>query len=200
MGKMRLEMLILLWLALFLSPVLSQQSSMMDELSVMSVSEECGKWKINFNWSDMDEYKSSVSHGDSASGKTEVATDTLILSTSTGAAHVLKLSVITYSKSDPSQVSMSAMANLANSTLIKSGVCNGIDLVGRTIDGQQGIFASGLKCPTNEPVYVAIYPVEYHLDRPDGVLESTAIGLILSTYDRDVTDRFVSSVNILQIK
>jgi hypothetical protein len=200
MGKMRLEMLVLLWLAFFLSPALSDQDSMMDELSVMSVSEECGKWRISFNWSDMDEYKSSVSHGDSASGKTEVATDTLILSTSTGAAHVLKLSVITYSKSDPSQVSMSAMANLANSTLVKSGVCDQINLAVRMIDGQQGIFASGLKCPTNEPVYAAVYPVEYHLDRPGGVLESNAIGAILSTYNLEVTERFVSSVDILQVK
>lgn len=190
----------LLWLAFILSPVLSEQGSMMDELSVMSVSEECGKWRINFNWSDMDEYKSSVSQGESASGNTEVATDTLILSSSTDRDNVLKLSVITYSRSDPSQVSMSTMIGLANGTLVKSGVCREIDLAGRMIDGKQGVFASGLKCPTNETVYVAVYPVEYHLDRPGGVLESNAIGLVLSTYDRDVTERFVSSVDIQQIK
>jgi len=190
----------LLWLAFILSPVLSEQGSMMDELSVMSVSEECGKWRINFNWSDIDEYKSSVSQGESASGNTEVATDTLILSSSTDRDNVLKLSVITYSRSDPSQVSMSTMIGLANGTLVKSGVCREIDLAGRMIDGKQGVFASGLKCPTNETVYVAVYPVEYHLDRPGGVLESNAIGLVLSTYDRDVTERFVSSVDIQQIK
>ena len=173
---------------------------MMDELTVTSVSEDCGKWKVSFNWSDMDEYKSSASHGDSNSGKVAIATDALTLASASDNAKVLKVSVIMYSKSDASLIDNTRMRVLANSTLSKSNVCKEINVIGRVIDGRSGIFASGLKCPMNEPVYVAVYPLDYHLDRPGGVLASNAIGLILSTYDLDATERFINSVKIVQIK
>jgi len=172
----------------------------MDELAVTSFSEDCGKWKVSFNWSEMDEYESSVSHGDSTQGKTAIATDALILESPSDKSKILKVSVITYSKSDESLISQSNLMALANGTLTKSKVCKDINVADRVIGGQLGIFASGLKCPTNEPVYVAVYPLEYHLDRPGGVLASTAIGLILSTYGQEATERFINSVKILQIK
>jgi hypothetical protein len=77
---------------------------MMDELSVTSVSEDCGKWKVSFNWSEMDEYKSSVSHGDSTSGKVAIATDALTLASASDKAKILKVSVIMYSKNDASLI------------------------------------------------------------------------------------------------
>jgi hypothetical protein len=49
-------------------------------------------------------------------------------------------------------------------------------------------------------IYAAVYPVTYNLDRPDGVLKSDALGVILSTYDMDDTVRFLDSVKIVQIK
>jgi hypothetical protein len=173
---------------------------MIDELAVTSVSEDCGKWRISFNWSEMDEYKTSVSHGDSATGKVAIATDALTLAHASDKAKVLKFSVIMYSKSDASLINQSSLMALANGTLIKSKVCKEINASERVIGGRLGIFASGLKCPINEPVYVAVYPVEYHLDRPGGVLASTAVGLILSTYSQEATERFINSVRVAQIK
>ena len=188
----------MLGLALLLA--VQGQGSMMDELAVTSVSENCGKWKVSFNWSEMDEYASSVSHGDSTSGKVNIATDALTLESKSNRAKTLKVSVITYSKSDASLINHTRMMALANSTLTKSNVCQEINVAERVIDSRSGIFASGLKCPMNEPVYVAVYPVEYHLDRPGGVLASTAVGLILSTYGQEATERFINSVKIVQIK
>ena len=192
----------LLGLAFGLALLLTMQGqgSMMDELAVTSVSEDCGKWKVSFNWSEMDEYKSSVSHGDSTSGKVAIATDALTLASASDNAKILKVSVIMYSKSDASLINQSSLMALANGTLAKSKVCKDINVTKRVIDGRSGIFASGLKCPMNEPVYVAVYPVEYHLDRPGGVLASTAVGLILSTYNQEATERFINSVKIVQIK
>jgi hypothetical protein len=190
--------LFLLGLALLLT--VQGQGTMMDELAVTSVSENCGKWKVSFNWSEMDEFASSVSHGDSTSGKVNIATDALTLESTSNRAKALKVSVITYSKSDASLINHTRMMALANSTLTKSNVCQEINVVERVIDSRSGIFASGLKCPMNEPVYVAVYPVEYHLDRPGGVLASTAVGLILSTYGQETTERFINSVKIVQIK
>lgn len=173
---------------------------MMDELSVSSLTRDCGKWRINFSWSDMDECGISVSHGDSASGKVAIATDTLTLKSSSDKSKVLKISVITYSRKDASLINRSSLMDLANGTLIKSKVCKDINIIERVIDGQPGIFESGLMCPMNEPVYVAVYPIEYHLDRPGGILESTAVGLILSTYGTEATERFIDSVRVLQLK
>jgi len=190
--------LFLLGLALLLT--VQGQGTMMDELAVTSVSENCGKWKVSFNWSEMDEYASSVSHGDSTSGKVNIATDALTLESTSNRAKALKVSVITYSKSDASLINHTRMMALANSTLTKSNVCQEINVVERVIDSRSGIFASGLKCPMNEPVYVAVYPVEYHLDRPGGVLASTAVVLIISTYGQETTERFINSVKIAQIK
>jgi hypothetical protein len=173
---------------------------MMDDLSVTSVSEDCGKWRIAFNWSDMDEYRSSVSHGDSTSGKVAVATDALTLESASDKSKILKISIITYSKNDASLINQSSMKALATGTLTKSKVCKDINISERVIDERSGIFGSGLKCPINERVYVAVYPVEYHLDRPGGILASTAVGLILSTYGQEATERFVNSVKVLQLK
>lgn len=192
--------LIGLMLSLALLLTMQVQSSMIDDLSVAPVSEDCGKWKIAFNWSDMDEYKSSVSHGDSTSGKVAVATDALTLESASDKSKILKISVIMYSKNDASLISQSSLMALANGTLAKSKVCKDINISERVIDGRSGIFCSGLKCPINEPVYVAIYPVEYHLDRPGGILASMAVGLILSTYGQEVTERFINSVKVLQLK
>jgi hypothetical protein len=192
----------LIGLALGLALLLTTQvqGSVMDELSVTPVSEDCGKWKIAFNWSDMDEYKSSVSHGDSTSGKVSIATDALTLESASDKSKILKISVIMYSKNDASLINQSRLMDLANGTLAKSKVCKEINITERMIEGRSGIFGSGLKCPINEPVYVAVYPVEYHLDRPGGILASTALGLILSTYGREATDRFIDSVKVLQLK
>lgn len=191
-----------LLLLLFLSilPAVQGQLPSITDLTVMNVNEECGKWMIKFNWSDMDEYDSSVAHSDSTSGKTAMQTDALTLASSSDKSRVLKVSVIMYSQNDPSQINKSSMIALANSTLTRSGVCQEINLTERLIEGRKGIYASGQKCTTGEAVYVAVYPVLYHLDRPGGVLASDAMGLILSTYDREVTERFLNSVKITQIK
>jgi hypothetical protein len=173
---------------------------MMDELSVSTLSRDFGKWRINFSWSDMDECGFSISHGDSASGKVAIATDAMTLASSRDKSKVLKISVIMYSRKDASLINRSILMDLANDTLTKSKVCKDINRTERVIDGKPGIFESGLMCPMNEPVYVAAYPIEYHLDRPGGILESTAVGLILSTYGTEATERFIDSVRVRQLK
>ena len=172
----------------------------MTDLTVATIKEEYGKWMVEFNWSDMDEYDRSIAHGDSTSGKTAIHTDTLTLASSLDRSKAIKVSVITYSQSDPSHVNMSSMTALANKTLADSDVCQDINTSERLIEGRMGIFTSGLKCRTGKMAYAVAYPVLYHLDRPDGVLPSDAMGLILSTYDREVTERFVNSIKIIQIK
>ncbi|HPS92737.1 MAG TPA: hypothetical protein PKV33_11300 [Methanothrix sp.] len=93
---------------------------MMDELSVSSLTRDCRKWRINFSWSDMDECGISVSHGDSASGKIAIATNTLTLKSSSDKSNVLKISVITYSRKDASLINRSSLMDLANGTLVTS--------------------------------------------------------------------------------
>ncbi|MDD1760011.1 MAG: hypothetical protein LUQ44_05340 [Methanothrix sp.] len=192
--------ILLAFLASFSWPAASGQLPSMTDLTVAAVQEEYGKWMVEFNWSDMDEYDRSVAHGDSTSGKTAVHTDTLTLASSLDRSKAIKVSVITYSQSDPSHVNMNSMTAMANNTLASLDVCQDINIVERLIEGRTGISASGLKCRTGKMVYAAVYPVLYHLDRPDGVLPSDAMGLILSTYDREVTERFVNSIKITQIK
>jgi hypothetical protein len=189
---------LLLFLTFFL--LSSAQASVMDDVSITHASENLDKWKISFNWSDMDGYKTSVSQGNSESGSVKTLVNTLILTSSEDTKKVMKISVIMYSKSAASQVSSSSMMTMANDTLTKSDVCGNISVEDRMIDGQDGIFAAGAKCPLGGPVYAAIFPVNYHLDRPGGVLDSNALALVLSTYDQEKTDRFVNSVKVEQIK
>jgi len=190
----------LLFSGLALLLIVTAEGSLMDELGIIRATEPCNKWNVSFNWSEMDDYVSSISHADSASGKATVATDTLTLASASDKTKVLKVSITMYSRSDASLANRSSMASLANTTLAKSKVCGEVNVMDREIDGQAGVFASGLKCPLNEPVYVAVYPVEYHRDRPGGVLASNALGLILSTYDQKATERFINSIRIEQVK
>ena len=180
--------------------IVPAQGSLMDELAITRATEPCNKWNVSFNWSEMDDYVSSVSHADSATDKATVATDTLTLASASDKTKVLKVSITMYTRSDASLANRSSMAALANTTLAKSKVCGEINVMDRQIDGQAGVFARGLKCPLKEPVYVAVYPVEYYRDRPGGVLASDALGLILSTYDQQATERFINSVKIEQVK
>ena len=196
----RAAIILLAFSASFSWPAASGQLPSMTDLTVATIKEEYGKWMVEFNWSDMDEYDRSIAHGDSTSGKTAIHTDTLTLASSLDRSKAIKVSVITYSKSDPSHVNMSSMTALANKTLADSDVCQDINVSERLIEGRMGIFTSGLKCRTGKMAYAVAYPVLYHLDRPDGVLPSDAMGLILSTYDREVTERFVNSIKIIQIK
>ena len=176
------------------------EASMMGDIDVSRVSEDCGKWRVSFNWSEMDEYKSSVSHGDSESGKEKIVTDTLIMTSLSDKSKVLKVSVIMYSDSNAAPINSSRLIALANETLLKSNVCKKISIVERLIDGRLGVSASGLRCPQEEPVSVAVYSVDYHLDRPGGVLASNAIGIILSSYDQEISDRLINSIKIEQTK
>jgi len=175
----------------------SGQASLMSDIGVTSVSEDCGRWKICFNWSEMDVYSSSVSHADSTSGKVKIMTDTLIM-TSSDKAKVVKVSVVTYSQRGAALINSSRLMALANETLSRSNVCGKMDTALRQINGRQGAFASGAKCPLGEPVYVAVFPVDYHLDRPGGVLASDGLGIVLSTYDQEIVDRLINSIKIEQ--
>jgi len=171
----------------------------MSDIDVSHLSLDCGKWRIGFDWSEMDEYKSSVSHGNSESADLKVSTDTLIMTASADRSKVIKVSVIMYPTSSEGLVGFPEMMAAANETLIKSGVCGNISIAPREIDGSRGVFARGEKCPRGEEVYASVYPVSYHLDRPGGILAASALGVILSTYDQERTERFVNSLKIEQM-
>jgi hypothetical protein len=191
---------LILLLCLTLFPLSSVQASVMDDVSIIHVAENFDKWKISFNWSEMDAYKRSESQGNSESGGVKTLVDTLVIASSDDNKKVMKVSVIMYSKGIASQVSSSGMMAMANESLSKSGVCGNVSVENRTINGHPGISASGAKCPLGEPVYAAVFPVSYHLDRPGGILNSNALAVVLSTYDLEKTDRFINSVKIEQIK
>lgn len=187
-------------LCLTLLVMAKAQASMMGDIDVSRVHEDCGKWQISFNWSEMDEYKSSISHGDSTSDKQKIATDTLTLTSLDKKPKVLKVTIIAYSYSQTNSVEYSQMTTLANETLKKSDVCKEIRIAQRMIEGRTGIFASGLTCPLEEPVLVAVYPLDYHIDGKGGVLVSNAIGIILSTYNQEIMNRLINSIKIEQMK
>jgi hypothetical protein len=187
-------------LGIALLMITGAQASMMGDIGVSRVYEDCGKWRVSFNWSEMDEYKSSVSHGDSESGKEKIVTDALIMTSLSDKSKVLKLSVLMYSESNAAPINSSRLMTLANETLLKSGVCKEIKIANRLIDGRLGVSASGLRCPLEEPVSVAVYSVDYRLDGPGGVLASDAIGILLSTYDQEISDRLINSIRIEQKK
>jgi hypothetical protein len=187
-------------LGIALLMITGAQASMMGDIGVSRVSEDCGKWRVSFNWSEMDEYKSSVSHGDSESEKEKIVTDALIMTSLSDKSKVFKVSVLMYSESNAAPINSSRLMTLANETLLKSGVCKEIKIANRLIDSRLGVSASGLRCPLEEPVSVAVYSVDYRLDGPGGVLASDAIGILLSTYDQEISDRLINSIRIEQKK
>ena len=189
-------MLILLVYLVLLIP--GVQASSMGDMDVYRATEVCGKWIVSFNWSEMDAYKTSASHGDSESGDVKISTDTLIMTSSTEKEKVAKIAITQYSSRDASLVNASRLMSLANETLSRSDVCGGSKTAMRSMDGKPGVFVSGIKCSSGDPIFAAAYPVDYHFDRPGGVLASDAIGVILSTYDQETTERLISSIKIEQ--
>jgi len=192
------SLIMMMCLVLLLMP--GAQTSSMGDMDVYRASEDCGKWRVSFNWSEMDAYKTSVSHGDTESGDIKILTDTLVLTSPAEKQRVVKVAVMQYSSRDPSIVNSSHLMSLANETLSKSGVCGGSKVAMRSVDGKLGAFASGIKCSSGEPVFTAAYPVDYYLDRPGGVLASDAIGVIISTYGQDATERLIGSIKIEQTR
>ena len=174
------------------------QASSMGDMDVYRATEDFGKWIVSFNWSEMDSYKTSISHGDSESGGVKISTDTLIMTSSAEKEKVVKVAVMQYSSRDASLVKANHLMSLANETLSRSGVCGGSKTAMRSMDGKPGVFVSGIKCSSGDPIFAAAYPVDYHFDRPGGVLASDAIGVILSTYDQETTERLISSIKIEQ--
>jgi len=170
----------------------------MVDVAVSAVSADAGQWKVSFNWSEMDEYGESVSHGDSVSGKVKISTDAIIMTSSADKSKVIKITIMKYSSKDPGLVNSSSQTKLAKDSLSKSGVCADITMKNGTIDGKPAIIASGIKCLTGETIYAAVYPLDYRFDRPGGVLGSNALGLILSTYGQKETERLLDSVKIEQ--
>ena len=170
----------------------------MGDVAVSTISADAGQWKVSFNWSEMDEYGESVSHGDSVSGKVKISTDAIIMTSSADKSKVIKITIMKYSSKDPGLVNSSSQTKLAKDSLSKSGVCADITMKNGTIDGKPAIIASGIKCLTGETIYAAVYPLDYRFDRPGGVLGSNALGLILSTYGQKETERLLDSVKIEQ--
>jgi len=178
--------------------VLSKAAASIDDMSVSGVSEPCGKWMVTFDWSDMDEYKKSVSHGDNEAGRIKVATDTLIITSAYDAGKVIKIAITKYSAKDDSLVNATSMAKLANETLLKSKVCGERSLSPRVIDGKSGIFVSGKRCSDGEPVFVCVYPVNYCFDGPGGSLPSSAVAVVSSTFKPETTERLLNTLRIVQ--
>lgn len=185
----------ILFIALLILP--AAQASMSD-LGVSGVSEQCGDWKVSFNWSVADEYKKSTSHGDSEAGGVKVATDTLIMTSATDPNRMAKIAIMKYSSRDSELVNTSILMVRADEALSKSKICKKLSAAARMIDGRPAAFVSGARCSDGEPVYVAVYPVSYFFDRSGRSLESDALGVIVSTYDLEKTERLIDSIKIDQ--
>jgi hypothetical protein len=192
-GYMRLAFI--LFLALLILPAM--QASMGD-LGVSGVSEQCGDWKVSFNWSVTDEYKTSTSHGDSEAGGVKVSTDTLIMTSATDPKKTVKIAIMKYSSRNSSLVNTSILMVRADEALLKSKICKKLSAAARMIDERPAAFVSGTRCSDGEPVYVAVYPVSYFFDRSGRSLESDALGVIVSTYDLEITEGLINSIKIVQ--
>lgn len=185
----------ILFIALLILP--AAQASMSD-LGVSGVSEQCGDWKVSFNWSVMDEYKMSTSHGDSEAGGVKVATDTLIIASAAEQNKMVKIAIMKYSSRDRALVNSSILMIRADEALSKSKICKKLSAAARMIDGRPAAFVSGARCSDGVPVYVAVYPVSYFFDRSGRSLESDALGVIVSTYELEITERLINSIKIEQ--
>ncbi len=165
---------------------------------VSFVTEPCGDWKVGFNWSNTDAYKRSVSHGDSETGGIKVATDTLAISSATDQGRMVKVAIMKYSSRDSSLINSSILMVRADEALSKSGVCKRLSTAARMIDGRPAALVSGERCSDGKPVYIAVYPVSYYFDRQGRALESDALGVIVSTYGPEITERLMNSIKIEQ--
>jgi hypothetical protein len=162
------------------------------EASVSHVSEQCGRWTVSFDWSDTDGYSKSVSQADNEDKKVKIYTDTLTLTSEEDPLKTIKISIMKYSKWNSSLAKQSNLMNLANSTLIKSGVCKDTQLSIAKIDGKNGVVANGLECNGGKILNVAVYCV----DGSNPAIAPSVLAIILSTFDNDSTDRLVNSVHI----
>ncbi len=170
----------------------------MSDMGISSISEQCGDWRVSFNWSDMGEYKRSTSHGDSESGGVKVSTDTLIMTSAAKPNQTVKIAIMKYSSRDKALVNSTILMVRADEALSKYRICRKLSASARMIEGRPAAFVSGAKCSDGEPVYVAAYPVSYYFDRQGRALESDALGVIVSTYDYEVTERLINSIKIEQ--
>lgn len=167
---------------------------------VSFVTEQCGDWNVGFNWSNMDEYKRSVSHGNSEAGGVKVSTDTLVMISAADPERMVKIAIMKYTSRDSSPVNSSILMARADEALSKSGSCNRLSSAAGTIDGRPAAFVSGSRCLDERPVYIAVYPVSHYFDGSGHTLESDALGVIVSTYDSEITERLMSSIKIKQSK
>lgn len=192
---MRFAFVSFIALALFILPIGLASAS---DLGVSYITEQCGDWKVGFNWSITDEYKRSVSHGDSETGGVKVTTDTLIMTSAAEPYKMVKIAIMEYSSRDSSLVNSSILMVRADEALSKSGVCKRLSATARMIEGRPAAFVSGSRCSDEKPVYIAVYPVSYYFDRSGHALESDALGVIVSTYEPEITDRLINSIKIEQ--
>jgi hypothetical protein len=165
----------------------------MEDSAVSRISEQCGRWTVSFNWSDMNSYSKSQSHMENEAGGVRIQTDTLTLTSNADSAKIIKINIMKYSKWNSSLASQSNLISLANSTLLKSGSCKDIRWTSKIIDGLSGVFARGTECKGDKVYYVAAYPA----DRSDIAVTSSVLAVILSTFDRESIDLLVNSVHIV---
>jgi hypothetical protein len=192
-GHMRLAFIPFIVL-LFLPAVLGSIS----DPGVSMVSEQCGDWRVSFNWSDIDEYQRSTSHGNSESGGVKVSTDTLNITSVAKPNQTVKIAIMKYSSRDKALVNTSILMVRADEALSKYGICRKLSASARMIDGRPAAFVSGAKCSDEGDVYVAAYPVSYYFDKQGRALRSDALGVIVSTFDSEVTERLIDSIKIEQ--
>jgi hypothetical protein len=192
---MRFAFISIIAIALFILPIGLTSAT---DLGVSFITEQCGDWNVGFNWSIMDEYKRSISHGNSETGGVKVATDTLIMTSAHEPKKMVKIAIMKYSSRDSSLVNSSILMVRADEALSKSGACKRLSAAARMIDGHPAAFVSGSRCSDEKPVYIAVYPVSYYFDRLGRALESDALGVIVSTYEPEITERLINSIKIEQ--
>jgi hypothetical protein len=167
-----------------------------EEPGTSYVSERCGKWMVSFNWSDVNDYKKSASHMESDTGGIRTYTDTLTLASTADSTRTIKISILKYSKWNMSLAKQSNLMKLANNTLIESGSCKSIRSVYRTIDEKPGAFSRGAECKGGRINYAAAYSIDSYLSRSSPAVTTSALCIILSSYDRESTDRLIDSIHV----
>ncbi len=166
------------------------------EPGISHISEQCGKWTVSFNWSDLADYKKSASHMESETSGIRIYTDMLTLTSNADPTSKIKISILEYSKWNTSLANQTNLIKLANKTLIESGSCKSIQTSNRIIDGKPGAFGNGSECKGGKVNYAAVYAIDTSLSRSSSMVINNALCTIHSTYDKESTNRLIDSIHI----
>jgi hypothetical protein len=185
------------YLALFLSA--QSAIAVSSDIGVSHISEQVGMWSVSFDWSEMEEYTKSISQSSSEASGIKTTIDTLSLKSRVDPGRTMRISILKYSTVDSTLANIANLQARANDTAKLAGACNNVVCSIRNMDGRDGAFACGIECARGNAFYVAVYPIDYYLDKSIHALMSKALGIMSSSYDSESTERMLKSIHIEHI-